>query len=136
MLFTEKLKALNRTDDIKKIINAIIITQTGVDAEIVSVNVIAAININKNPTMPKYLAPKRSNKEPITGDNIRLTAFPGNSIKPAMTELYNNAPFKYNGNKMPVDKIHKIVINTIAAPTTNIGYLKTLKSSIGESILN
>ena len=110
--------------------------QTGVDAEIMSANVIAAININKYPIMPKYLAPKRSNNEPTTGDNTKLTALPGNNVKPAITELNSKAPFKYKGNKMPVDKIHKIVINTIAAPRTNIGYLKTFKLSIGESILN
>ena len=116
--------------------NARMIAHTGVDAEIMNANEIAEINISTKPIIPKYLAPKRSNNDPITGDNTKFTALPGNKIKPATTELNNSAPFKQSGNKIPVDNIHKIVMNTIDAPNINIGYLNTFKLSIGESILN
>lgn len=120
----------------KSTMNAKIIAQTGVETEIINANVNAAINISKNPKMPKYLAPKRSNKAPTIGDKIKLIALPGNKINPAIIELNNKAPFKYSGNNIPIDRIHNIVTKTIAVPMTNIGYLNTFKLSIGESILN
>ena len=85
--------------------NAKIIAQTGVETEIINANVNAAINISKNPKMPKYLAPKRSNKEPTIGDKIKLIALPGNKIKPAIIELNNKAPLVMESFRLTIARV-------------------------------
>ena len=74
--------------------NKQMIIQTGVDDESTIVNPILEININKNPDIPKYLAPYLSNIVPIIGDNTKFVAFPGNRTKPASAADKSRLPFK------------------------------------------
>ena len=87
-----------------------------------------------DPVIANFFGPILSNSVPTIGDIITFTALPGSNNKPATAALNNKDPFKYIGNRIPVDKMTKILKNIIAVPNVNIGYLKTFKLTIGFSI--
>ena len=92
-----------------KTIKATMICQAGVVAEMEVRKMRFPIKTMIDPVIANFFGPILSNSVPTIGDIITFTALPGSDNKLATAALNNNDPFKYNGKRIPVDKMTKIL---------------------------
>ena len=85
------------------------ICQAGVVAEMEVRKMRFPIRTIIDPVTANFFGPILSNSVPTIGDMITFTALPGSNNNPATAALNNKDLGKYIGNRIPVDKMTKIL---------------------------